>query len=576
MFCGYIAWAADNGVAHGYQDGNFKPARSVTRGAMAAFLYRLANPGVSAPACAVRPFGDVSIGEEFCGVITWAKHAGVATGLGHGAQFGATRATTRGAMASFVRRVVTLLPSGPSATVPDKPTTETPAPDSPDASAPVPARIVGDIAVMPEPSELIALHVNTLGADLPQLKADGALPVSMRLVVDGTELQSFGSIRVQGSSTERWPKKNWTLRFYSDQQRSKELRLKIGGSAPTAKWIVKAEWIDPTTLRNAISYRLWDAIVQSRTGALKYDVDHAWGGGSPVGGGLEAGARGFPVTHPIRMSVNGKHYGLSMLTQNREFENYNLDPSNPAHAFFEFDSRGSHLPVPTTAKTWEKFQVDGIGTWINSELPEANQFSAVQIASIDGLSELINGPESTFASRFDTYLDRHNVIDLFLFTEATFDWDGVSQDLYFVTYDSRKWYLVPWDKDTTFGLFWNGDGLLAGSANQPLLIDRSLTPLLDRVDIGPGSRELWARTYTAFRPQIESRYATLRQSGVLSAGALRQHIADVESRIDAKTRQAERNRWPDRPSVAHTNAAQIEAWFAERLRMLDAEFGYGR
>jgi hypothetical protein len=39
-----IEWMVDAGITGGYQDGTFRPAASVTRQSMAAFLYRLSNP----------------------------------------------------------------------------------------------------------------------------------------------------------------------------------------------------------------------------------------------------------------------------------------------------------------------------------------------------------------------------------------------------------------------------------------------------------------------------------------------------------------------------------------------------
>jgi S-layer homology domain len=35
-----VSWLASTGITNGYPDGEFKPTRAVTRGAMAAFLYR--------------------------------------------------------------------------------------------------------------------------------------------------------------------------------------------------------------------------------------------------------------------------------------------------------------------------------------------------------------------------------------------------------------------------------------------------------------------------------------------------------------------------------------------------------
>lgn len=78
VFCGYIQWAVNNGVTKGYpSDGTYRPKNGVTRGAMAAFLQRIVNPGKPAKKCTEVPFVDVTTNETFCGVIDWMAKTGI-------------------------------------------------------------------------------------------------------------------------------------------------------------------------------------------------------------------------------------------------------------------------------------------------------------------------------------------------------------------------------------------------------------------------------------------------------------------------------------------------------------------
>jgi hypothetical protein len=104
-FCGYISWARNNGIAYGYSNGNYGPENPVTRGAMAAYLFRIANPGQGASACTTKPFRDVPVTDTFCGVITWMVDNHITYGVGDGTNYGTTSPVTRGAMASFLRRI---------------------------------------------------------------------------------------------------------------------------------------------------------------------------------------------------------------------------------------------------------------------------------------------------------------------------------------------------------------------------------------------------------------------------------------------------------------------------------------
>ncbi|MFT4232333.1 MAG: S-layer homology domain-containing protein [Leucobacter sp.] len=105
-----IDWMARSGVTTGVQQKNgtvkFLPKDNVSREAMAAFLYRLADPnGYEAPAKS--PFTDVKPGHKFYTQIMWAYENGVTTGTKQpdgSRKFGPGDKITREAMAAFLYR----------------------------------------------------------------------------------------------------------------------------------------------------------------------------------------------------------------------------------------------------------------------------------------------------------------------------------------------------------------------------------------------------------------------------------------------------------------------------------------
>src|SRR5699024_6410726 len=74
--------------------------------------------------------------------------------------------------------------------------------------------IQDNIVVFPEPNGLTEVQIDTLGNELPDSKDDGDLPVMLTFNAGGATINTYGEIKVQGSSTAKWPKKNWTLKFY--------------------------------------------------------------------------------------------------------------------------------------------------------------------------------------------------------------------------------------------------------------------------------------------------------------------------------------------------------------------------
>lgn len=106
LFYDEVLWLAESGISRGNPDGSFAPATSLSRGAMAAFIYRLANDGATAPVCTVQPFSDVAIDSQFCGEITWMKDTALTTGFTDGT-FRPTVNISRQAMAAFLYRLGT-------------------------------------------------------------------------------------------------------------------------------------------------------------------------------------------------------------------------------------------------------------------------------------------------------------------------------------------------------------------------------------------------------------------------------------------------------------------------------------
>ena len=104
-----IAWMVDQEITTGYSDGTFRPTVAVSRQAIAAFLYRLADePTVTRQA----GFPDVPTGHPFHDEIAWLVDQQITTGYSDGT-FRPTVAVSRQAAAAFLHRHTTGTPPGP-------------------------------------------------------------------------------------------------------------------------------------------------------------------------------------------------------------------------------------------------------------------------------------------------------------------------------------------------------------------------------------------------------------------------------------------------------------------------------
>ena len=119
VFCNDIAWMAEQDITTGRDDGTYGPGDSVRRGHMAAFLHRYA--GEPDPAPGAPSFPDVPTGFVFETAISWLAAQGITTGMDDGT-FDPGGEITRGQMAAFLYRFAGEPPLPPGApSFPDVP-----------------------------------------------------------------------------------------------------------------------------------------------------------------------------------------------------------------------------------------------------------------------------------------------------------------------------------------------------------------------------------------------------------------------------------------------------------------------
>jgi pimeloyl-ACP methyl ester carboxylesterase len=110
-FFAEITWAAEGGLAHGFDDGRFGPSLTLTRQEVAAFLHRLA--GTPGGPFADPGYSDVPTTHPFFNQIAWMTAVGLADGFGDDT-FRPATSVSRQEVAAFLHRAAGT-PSGPFA-----------------------------------------------------------------------------------------------------------------------------------------------------------------------------------------------------------------------------------------------------------------------------------------------------------------------------------------------------------------------------------------------------------------------------------------------------------------------------
>lgn len=322
-----------------------------------------------------------------------------------------------------------------------------------------------------------------LDGTLPSTKNDGEYLLKFRYFSNSAEYSGYCTAKVQGDSSTRWPKKNFTLKLFKDSEKSKKLKIDFKGWGEQSKFVIKANWIDILHVRNIGCARLWGDVVKSRVG---YDDIPELLRTSPNQGAVD----GFPV----KVYNNGIYLGRYDFNIPKDKWMTNMDDGNSNHCIMGSEAYSNYCAFKETplcnGTDWTDELHDVMPTNIK------NSFIA--------MATFVNESSDTdFVNNVGTYLDVESIIDAYCFLSACCLWDSNQKNQMFLTYDGVQWYQTMYDMDCAFGMFWTGTW-----------IENSYIQNGVRMDAG---NRLLYKVGRLLTTDVQSRYAELRNS-VLSAG----------------------------------------------------------
>lgn len=363
------------------------------------------------------------------------------------------------------------------------------------------------------------------------------------------------TVKWQGASSLVYPKKNYTVTF--DTPRN--INPKWGVHK---KYVLKANWIDFSHLRNIVSAKLWGQCVAAReqeyfaitdnSGNNIVDTSNNYITGSddpmlvtPNGGAVD----GFPVL----LLINNKFQGLYSLNIPKDGWMMGLDDlDNAAIISAEGgDYMATHFrelsePVEDETDFALEYATDEDNTgWITTSLNVAIQ------KVIDNLSN------ANFYNAVNPYLDIPSTIDYMIFSAFTCNVDGIGRNYLLSTVNGTQWRFTAYDLDSTFG-------------NEPYgKYYYNPETQLTMKDIR-NSHNAFQMIYDNAPSMLCDRYDELR-STVFSDGAFMTTLYNYAAGIPALVREKDQELWPTVPSTETNNIEQIMAFYRVRAAALDKE-----
>jgi uncharacterized protein YjdB len=324
--------------------------------------------------------------------------------------------------------------------------------------------------------------------DIPKVFIDGTIPTTkdnvlaeMTYISKTLQFHSYITIKCQGTSSMKYPKKNFTVALYEDEERSIKKKVPFKNWGAQNKFCLKANWIDISHSRNVVSARLWGDVVKTRS---NYNELPELLRTSPNNGAID----GFS----IKVYNNGIYQGRYTWNIPKDKWMFNMDDELDNHCVLcgeNYDSGCFRALAKIDESDWSDE--------IHDTCPES-----IKTRWNEVISFVMNSTDEEFKNNLSSYFDVPSLIDYHIFGLAICGSDSYGKNQIYMTYDGVRWIASMYDLDTTWGMYWNGETLVAA--------DYARTKFEDYVN-GRLGNLLYARMEQNFHEELQARWEELKR-----------------------------------------------------------------
>lgn len=347
---------------------------------------------------------------------------------------------------------------------------------------------------------------------------------------DGQEvITGYAQLKVQGTSSLAYSKKNYTIKFYQDPEYKDTLKIDVGWGAES-KYCLKANWIDKTHARNIVTAKIASQVQQ------KYNVL------------TQAPCNGLIDGFPIEIYSNGKFLGLYTFNIPKDAWQFGMDDDNPDH-------------IVICGEDWEPANLflgePDFDTW-SVEVGEESDETLEKMKTL--FDFVLNSTDEVFKADFEKHLDLDSALNYYILADAVYLQDNLGKNMLLATYDGEKWYLSLYDMDASWGTDCSGTALWD----------------YDTELLGMSKNNLFARMEKCFAEELADRYFELRQD-ILTKEHIMSEFEAFSEPIPKLTFWKEVMKWGvgfvKTPSdIPGFDYSQIEDYLDIMLDALDAKY----
>lgn len=393
-------------------------------------------------------------------------------------------------------------------------------------------------------------QVEPLNDDIPKVFFNGDKPTSKTSVYATIEyisktkhFKGYVDIKCQGTSSMSYPKKNYTIKIFTDETMESKLKQDFKGWGKQSKFCLKANYIDHSHARNICSAKLWNEIVGSRS---NYDALPELLRTSPKNGAVD----GFP----IKVYYNNSYEGLYTWNIPKDKWMFNMDDKLDNHCVLCGEEYVSGCFRAANASLWSDE--------IHDVMPQS-----IVTSFNNFITFVMNSSDEEFRANLENYVYVDSLIDYYIFQYVICGLDSMGKNQLFATYDGTKWIATSYDMDSTFGLYWNGQSFV--SAQYRMQTDYESGKNTSSNYNGEGNL-LYVRLEQIFPNEIRARYNELRNT-VLSYTNV---VNTFERFMDIPGKdlyEEDGTIYTGIPSATTNNIQQIRNYYRDRLTYVDGK-----
>ena len=390
--------------------------------------------------------------------------------------------------------------------------------------------------------------------DIPKVFFVGEMPTTkddvfaeMTYISKTLNFHSYIKIKCQGTSSMKYPKKNYTINLFEDAERTTKLKKDFKGWGQQSKFCLKANWIDISHSRNIVSARLWGDVVKSRS---NYEELPELLRTAPNQGAID----GFF----IKVYYNGVYQGRYTWNIPKDKWMTNMDDTLDNHCILcgeNYDGGCFRTAPIIDGSDWSDEVHDVVPDSIKTRWTEVVNF-------------VMNSSDEEFKTNLGNYFDVQSLIDYHVFGMCCCGSDSYGKNQIYMTYDGNKWIASMYDLDTTWGLYWNGETLVS--------YDYAREKFEDMTNERQGNL-LYKRLEENFYVELQTRWAELKNNALSLTNIINrfERFTDVMTsdliKEDYASTTAGGN-YSVIPSVARNNIQQIRNFAASRQSWTDDYF----